>query len=300
MLILSVSGSCGFRTRPAYLEVTDCDLKIGPGTVAKAPTFDLDDTSAPRILDIRGEKVIIDRDVARLFGVETKVFNQQVKRNEGKFGTDFAFRLTEDEFASLRSQLVTSSGGWGGARYLPLVFTEHGVVMAATILHSKRAAQATRFIVKVFVQARRQAADQNLPVVLHPRATVTIAAEMRQSLMGKINDALGHVLDAIVDQKTNRTVREEALDVANEGIKSLKEYLKRAGIQNDKSLAEIRKLMAEAESIEVGTAGKRTENEMKQLALLAKKLRLVLEAQQFAETGSVEGLLQVLKDFDNA
>lgn len=118
-------------------------------------------------------------------------------------------------------------------------------------------------------------------------------------MAAKINDTLGQVLNAIIDQKTNKTVRDEAIEIANEGLRSLKEYLRKAGIQNEKTLAEVRKLMAEAESIEVSTQGKRAENEMKQLALLAKKLRLVLEANQFAETGSVEGLLQVLKDFDN-
>jgi hypothetical protein len=268
--------------------------------MVSAPALELDDISAPRILEVRGEKVVLDSDVARLFGVRTKAFNQQIKRNKTKFGTDFAFRLTEDEWANLGSQIVTSSAsGWGGTRYRPMAFTEHGVVMAATILHSKRAAQASRFIVKIFVQARRNtAAQKNLPVVVHPRATVSLAAEVRQGLAGKINETLGHVLNAIIDQKTNKTVRDEALDVANEGLRSLKDYLKRAGIQNEKTLAEVRKLMAEAESIEVGTAGRRVDNEMKQLALLAKKLRLVLEAQQFAETGSVEGLLQVLEDFD--
>ncbi|HEY7444563.1 MAG TPA: ORF6N domain-containing protein, partial [Vicinamibacterales bacterium] len=191
--------------------------------VSTAPSLELDDTSAPRIFEIRGGNVVLDRDVARLFGVETKVFNQQVKRNKSKFGTDFAFRLTEEEFADLRLQTVTSSG-WGGTRYRPMVFTEHGVVMAATILHTKRAAQASRFIVKIFVQARRNAAEQrNLPVTVHPRVTISLAAEMRQNLMGKINDALGHVLNAIVDQRTNRTVREEALDIANEGLRSLKD-----------------------------------------------------------------------------
>jgi len=141
-------------------------------------TLELDDTSAPHIIEIRGEKVVLDRDVARLFGVATKVFNQQVKRNKDKFGTDFAFRLTEEEFAHLKSQSVTSSGGWGGTRYRPMVFTEHGVVMAATILHSRRAAQASRFIVKVFVQARRKADQPNLPIVLHPRATLSLSAEL--------------------------------------------------------------------------------------------------------------------------
>ena len=266
------------------------------------PTLDLDDTSALQIHEVRGEKVVLDRDVARLFGVSTTVFNQQVKRNKAKFGDDFVFRLSATEVANLKSQIVTSSGKWGGTRHAPLAFTEHGVVMAATILHSKRAAQSSRFIVKTFVQARRNLAGvqkgQNIAAVVVPRSALPLAAEMRHDLMGKLNAAIGNVLNAIVDPTTNSTVRDEALEVANEGLRSLKDYLKRAGIQNEKTLAEVRKLMAEAESLEVGSAGKRTENEAKKLALLARKLRLVLEAQQFAETGSVEGLLQVLKDFD--
>lgn len=236
---------------------------------------------------------------SRLFGVETRVVNQQVTRNRAKFGDDFAFRLSADEFAYLRSQDVISSGGWGGTRYPPIAFTEHGVVMAATILDSARAIQASRFVVKTFVKARRSAAEQqNVPITVHPAVTASLAAELRQSLMGKAHDALGHVLDAIVADKTDKTMRDEAVEIANEGLRTLKDYLKKAGIQNEKTLAEVRKLMAEAESIEVETVGKRAESEIRQLALLAKKLRLVLEAHQFAETGSVDGLLQVLKDFD--
>jgi hypothetical protein len=120
----------------------------------------------------------------------------------------------------------------------------------------------------------------------------------RQGLMTKLNVALGHVLDAIVDPEESRTVRDEAKAIAAEGLKSLKEYLKTAGISNEKTLAEVRRIMAEAESIEVETARKRTENQHRQLALLAKKLRLVIQAQHYAETGSIEGLLVVLTDLE--
>jgi hypothetical protein len=110
--------------------------------------------------------------------------------------------------------------------------------------------------------------------------------------------ALGHVLDAIIDPEEAKTVREEARAVAAEGLKSLKEYLKRAGIGNEKGLAEVRRIMAEAESIEVETARKRTENQHRQLALLAKKLRLVIQAQLYAESGSIDGLMVVLSDLE--
>ena len=118
--------------------------------------------------------------------------------------------------------------------------------------------------------------------------------------MTKLNVALGHVLDAIVNQDTGTTVRDEAKAIASEGLRALKEYLKTAGINNEKTLAEVRRIMAEAEGVEVDTARKRTENLHRQLALLAKKLKLVIQAQHYAETGSVEGLMAVLSDLERA
>lgn len=116
--------------------------------------------------------------------------------------------------------------------------------------------------------------------------------------MTKVNEAIGHVLDAMINPKAGKRVRDEAQEVIAEGISGLKEFLKKPGVQNEKSLAEVRKLMAEAESIEVATDGKRMENEERQLALLAKKLRLVLEAQHFAETGSADGLVKLLSNLE--
>ncbi len=80
---------------------------------------------------IRGEKVILDSDLAELYGVETRRLNEQVCRNIDKFPEDFMFQLTEEEFTNLKSQIATSSPGWGGRRKLPLLFTEHGAFQAA-------------------------------------------------------------------------------------------------------------------------------------------------------------------------
>lgn len=106
------------------------------------------------------------------------------------------------------------------------------------------------------------------------------------------------MLDAIADPEAQTTVRDEAHAIAAEGLRSIKAYLKRAGVQNEKTLAEVRKLLAEADALEAETAQKRTENQHRQLALLAKQLRLVLVAQQYLETGGVEGLLATLKDLE--
>lgn len=252
------------------------------------------------VLEARGLPIVLDSDVARLFGIETKHLNQQLRRNAAKFD-GFAFQLTAKEVESLRSHFVTSNAGRGGRRHRPYAFTEHGVVMAATVVKSEQAVVATRFIINVFVDTRRKAPDgSNLPGLIDARRLPPLEVEARVTLAGKLNDALGRVLDAIADPVAQTTVRDEAKALAAEGLASLKEYLRKAGVQNEKTLAEVRKLLAEAEALEAETALRATENQHRQLALLAKQLRLVLAAQQYLERGGVEDLLGVLKDLERA
>ncbi len=104
------------------------------------------------IFYIRGQKVMIDKDLATLYGVPTKVFNQAVKRNINRFPGDFMFRLTRDEFDNLRSQFVTSR--WGGQRYMPYVFTEQGVAMLSSVLNNERAIQVNIAIMRAFTKLR--------------------------------------------------------------------------------------------------------------------------------------------------
>jgi hypothetical protein len=107
---------------------------------------------ADKIFKIRVQKVLIDYDLAALYGDETKVLKQQVKRNIEHFPNDFMFELNWEEFANLRSQNVTSS--WGGSRYLPMAFTEQGVAMLSGILRSPAAIQVNIQIMRVFVKMR--------------------------------------------------------------------------------------------------------------------------------------------------
>lgn len=106
---------------------------------------------------IRGQKVMLDADLAKLYGVETKVLNQAVRRNIDRFPEDFAFRLSDEEFADLRSQIVTSSQ-WGGRRYPPYAFTEQGVAMLSSVLRSPSAVNVNIEIMRAFVQLRRMLA----------------------------------------------------------------------------------------------------------------------------------------------
>jgi hypothetical protein len=107
-----------------------------------------------RILLIRGERVILDTDLALLYGVETKLLTRAVRRNIARFPTDFMFQLTPGEHTALRIQSGTSKAGRGGRRYAPYAFTEHGVVMLSSVLQSPRAVQANIEIVRAFVRLR--------------------------------------------------------------------------------------------------------------------------------------------------
>jgi len=112
-----------------------------------------------RIYLIRGQKVMLDCDLAELYAIPTKALKQATRRNVERFPSDFMFQLTRQEVADLRSQIVTSSSMWGGHRYLPLVFTEQGVAMLSSVLNSPRAVQVNIAIMRVFVHLRRLLAD---------------------------------------------------------------------------------------------------------------------------------------------
>lgn len=115
----------------------------------KAPEF-------PPIHTVRRQRVMLDSDLARLYGVSTMAFNQAIKRNLGRFPADFVFQLSGEEQANLISQIVISSSGsrHGGPRKRPWAFTEHGAIMAATILRSPRAVAMSVYVVRAFVQMK--------------------------------------------------------------------------------------------------------------------------------------------------
>ncbi|QNR83855.1 ORF6N domain-containing protein [Pedobacter riviphilus] len=106
-----------------------------------------------KIYELRGLKVMLDSDLAELYGVETKRLNEQVGRNPDRFPKDFMFQLTDDEWLNLKSQFATSS--WGGRRKLPYVFTEHGILMLSSVLNSKQAIQVNIQIVRIFSRIRQ-------------------------------------------------------------------------------------------------------------------------------------------------
>jgi len=136
-----------------------------------------------RIILLREQKVLLDADLAALYGVPTKRFNEQVKRNLERFPPDFMFQLTEEEFAALRSHFATSNdtpAKRGGRRYLPFVFTEHGAIMAAMVLNSPRATEVSVYVVRAFVKLREAlASHRDLAQKLEELEQKTEALAMR-------------------------------------------------------------------------------------------------------------------------
>lgn len=115
-------------------------------------------TDRLRVFHVRGDAVVLDSDLAAVYGVETRVLNQAINRNASRFPDDFLFRLSTEEWTSLRSQFVTlkTAGRGEHRKYRPLVFTEHGAIMAAAVLNSPRAVAMSVYVVRAFVQLRNE------------------------------------------------------------------------------------------------------------------------------------------------
>lgn len=158
-----------------------------------------------RIYLVRDERVILDFDLAALYGVATKVFNQAVKRNSSRFPSDFMFQLNQDEWSQirytikindiqedLRSQTVTSKSGRGGKRYLPHAFTEQGVAMLSGILNSERAIRMNIFIIRAFVEIRKVL--QNESGLKNQLEQIKDQIESHDIQLEQINEALENLL----------------------------------------------------------------------------------------------------------
>ncbi len=119
-----------------------------------------DEIIMSKIYIIRGRKIMLDKDLAEMYGVETKRLKEAVRRNINRFPEDFMFILDNDELENLRSQIASSS--WGGIRYAPMAFTEHGVLMLSSVLHSEKAIDINIQIMRIFAKIQRDFSDNLL------------------------------------------------------------------------------------------------------------------------------------------
>ena len=157
---------------------------------------------------IRGYKVLLDMDLAELYGVSTKRLNEQVRRNIERFPADFMFQLTSNENEHLRSQIATSKKGRGGRRYPPYAFTEQGVAMLSSVLRSKRAVETNIAIMRTFVKLRQILAtnaalrrkieamerryDEQFKHVFKVLSEMVMAKPKKKSQIGFLTEAEGH------------------------------------------------------------------------------------------------------------
>ena len=161
------------------LDITNCDIKfvslLNLNQKMSESFIIPDETIISKIYHFRNEKVMIDTDLAELYGVETRVLNQAIKRNLKRFPEDFMFQLNEKEFENLKSQIESSS--WGGRRTLPFVFTEHGVLMLSSVLNSDKALDINIQIVRIFTKMRE--------MLLTHKDILLQLEEMRKSIAGQ-------------------------------------------------------------------------------------------------------------------
>ena len=172
-----------------------------------------------RIYEVRGEKVMLDFDLAQLYEVETRVFNQAIKRNAESFPKDFMFRLTAKEWKNMMSQFVISSetekvgvksnlisqsviSSWGGRRKLPYVFTEHGVTMLASVLKSPKARKMNITIVRAFIALKKFVGRSNNVLELFQELKERIGEHDVQ--LKSIYDAIENLLEEKADEKSKK------------------------------------------------------------------------------------------------
>lgn len=180
------------------------------------------------IYEVRGQKVMLDRDLAEIYGYSTKAFNQQVKNNADKFEEDFCFRLTEDEMQNLRSKNLTSS--WGGSRYLPNAFTEQGIYMLMTVLKGELATRQSKALIRTFKQMKDYIIENQgllgqreyLRLSMQTSENARDIMELKTSL-SKVEDKVANVVDSLSEVVTHSELSVVMMDFGNPAVR--REYL---------------------------------------------------------------------------
>lgn len=234
-------------------------------------------TVQSRLFHTRNETVIQDSDLAAFFGTTTTRLNETVSRNAARF-EGYAFTLTPDETTNLISQDATSSAH-GGRRKPVRVFTEHGVVMAATVLKSDRAIAATRRIVEAFVASKRRE-----------------VAPPAGGFLPRLRERMEALMQAELDAATGKTVQAQTQEFITEGLANIRARLKKSGLENEEIEARILKTLAEADEARARSETERQMTTKQRLKNQANALRLMIEAEMALSGGEMASFLAVLRD----
>ena len=217
------------------------DAKL-PAKISKQLTTstDLGVIARSLIYTVRGQRVILDADVAEFYGKSTSAVNQQRSRNQSNFPGTYAFQLTQDEWDGLKSQFVISRSH-GGRRTLPWAYTEHGFAMISTRLRGEKAAYLSRIIIDTFISYRRGTLPQER----------TLVGSTAESHRARIQNAIYKQMELLLatELPTGETVASELKSITKSAIGRVKAVLDAPGIKNEKISAEIKKLEAETEKL---------------------------------------------------
>lgn len=252
------------------------------------------DLSALKLAFLRDEYVALDADLARFFGVKTGQLNQAVTRNPGKFTPAYCFRIAEEEVVDLISQnVISKSPGHGGSRHLPRVFTERGVVMLASVLRSDRAVEAAHIIVDVFVAHWREYRESrvNRPfLVVDTDAQSATSPSMRTALQS----AFAGIVDRLGEPAVQSKLAQDAQAIMGSAVSHLKARLETAGLENERTVAEIGKLLAETETERARTRQSSAAAELERLHVVERRLALLIALDHYLENRSATDFVELL------
>ena len=230
-------------------------------------------SSTPAIYRVRGVPVMLDADLAAALGMETKRFNEAIKRHADLIDDRHHFQLTRAEFDALRSQSATSNGGRGGRTSLPWAYTERGVTRVTTFINTPEAIRASDLIVDTFLMVHKQIAEGRQAIAVENPARYQAepeAVEQSRALGKRLMTALNSLLDTVIDMRTGDTVGGTAKDLTARALESLRERLREKGLENLKLEAEIRLILQEAEKVAAEVEGRKLDNLEKRIGLVQK------------------------------
>lgn len=259
--------------------------------------------TSPQLFFFREVLVLWDRHAADLFGVSVKAMNQQVKRNAEKFAEAYSFRLSAEETKLLRSQLVASDIDVSRIR-TPRVFTEEGVIMLATVLKSQRAVDATKLVVRTFVEVQRQMTDrQNALIPAQVTETGTVAEAVARdalpsTLSRKIEKLIDRLATVTLTQAQQDAVLSEAKQFRDEGLRSLHAIIEGPAMRSAEQAAQIKKLLAEANKLEAERLTIIAENRERERLALIRDLRFQIDCYRALQSGSLETFSRILAKLD--
>ena len=227
----------------------------------------------PAIYRVRGIPVMLDADLAAALGMETKRFNEAIRRHADLIDDRHRFQLTKAEFDALRSQSATSNSGRGGRTYVPWAYTERGVTRVTTFINTPEAIRASDLIVDTFLMVHKQIAEGRQTIAVENPARYQAepeAVEQSRALGKRLMTALNSLLDTVIDMRTGDSVGGTAKDLTSRALESLRERLREKGLENLKLEAEIRLILQEAEKVAAEVEGRKLDNLEKRIGLVQK------------------------------